>query len=290
MTAFVAFCVHHVRQLLTRTFPRSRHSLLVERTPYGLPVPKTIHRTISEEELGGRKLVVIGDVHGCYDELMELLKICNTDDNVCPVFVGDLVWKGPYSAEVIKLIRSLDCYCVRGNSDEVAMLSWQRYVEGEDQELDKKGKWLLQLSNEDIEWLFSLPYTLSFPSRQTVVVHAGLVPGVDLESQSLDNMLHLRDVTFDSKSLTFSGHVKYQPNGQPWAHAWGGPEQVYFGHDARRFFQSYPYATGIDLGCVYGGHLAAVVPDRDNELIKVKAHQAYQKTSENRVESAPPKL
>ena len=290
MTAFVAFCVHHLRCLLKSAFPCSRHSLLIDRTPYGLPVPKTIHRVITEEELRGRSLVVIGDVHGCYEELAELLELCNARNaNVCPVFVGDLVRKGPHSAKVVKLVRELDCYCVRGNADEVAMLSWQRYIEREEEDLSEDDKWLTQLSPQDIQWMFSLPYSLFLPSREIIVVHAGLVPGLDLASQTLTDMLHLRDVTFDSKSLTFSGHVKYQPDGQPWAQAWGGPEHVYFGHDAKRFFQSYPDATGIDLGCVYGGHLAAVFPDED-KVVKVKARRAYFKTSEKKVESAPPKM
>ncbi len=288
MTAIVAFCVHHVRNLLQRANPRSRHNVLVERTPYGLPVPEKVHRIVTEEELRGRRLVVIGDVHGCYEELKELLELCHASDtDICPIFVGDLVWKGPYNAEVIKLVRKLDCYCVRGNADELAMLSWQRYLE-RDGELNNKSRWLTELSNEDIEWMFTLPYSLSLPSRDIIIVHAGLVPGVDMTDQRLSDMLHLRDVTFDSKSLTFSGHVHYQPNGQPWAQAWGGPGHVYFGHDARRYFQSYPYATGIDLGCVYGGHLAAIFPDEENKLVKVKARKAYQETSERKVESAPP--
>ena len=287
MSAFVAFCLHHIRSILKRTFPQSRHNLLIDRSPYGLPVPKTIHRVITEEELRGRRLVIIGDVHGCYDELVELLELCNArDPNVCPIFVGDLVWKGPCNSQVIKLVSQLDCYCVRGNSDEVAMSSWQRYIEREE-DLTKESQWLTELTAHDMQWLLSLPYSLHLPSRDIIVTHAGLVPGVDLASQRLTDMLHLRDVTFDSKSLTFSGHVKYQLNGQPWAQAWIGPEHVYFGHDAQRFFQSHPYATGIDLGCVYGGHLAAVFPDEDNRIVKVKAkHRA----GERKAETVPAKI
>lgn len=284
MAAFIAFGVHHLRNLLKWVFPQSRHNLLIDRTPYGLPVPETIHRTVTEEELRGRRLVIIGDVHGCYEELVELLDLCNVNnDDLCPVFVGDLVRKGPLNAEVVKLVRQLDGFCVRGNADEIEMLSWQRYVEKEE-ELDKSSEWMKDLSKEDHQWLLALPFTLSFPTRNIIVTHAGLLPGVDLANQSLSDLIHLRDVTFDSKSLTFSGHTKYQPNGQPWAQAWPGPEHVYFGHDAKRFHQSYPYATGMDLGCVYGGHLAAVFPDKNNEIVKVKSRQPSKR---GRVESAP---
>ena len=290
MTAILACCVHYIRSYFKRAFPHSRNNLLIDRTPYGLPIPEEIHKVVSEEELGGRTLVIIGDVHGCYDELVELIDTCNArDPTMCPVFVGDLVGKGPHSDKVIKLVRQLDCYCVRGNYDEVALLAWQRHVEREEH-LGIKDEWLKQLSDEDVQWLSALPYSLSFPSHNIIVIHAGLVPGVDLASQSLSDMLHLRDTTFDSKTLTFSGHAKYQPNGQPWAQAWEGPEHVYFGHDAKRFYQSYPYATGIDLGCVYGGHLTAVFPNDNNRVVKVKAKAVYEKTKEKRVESAPAKL
>ena len=276
MSAFVAFWTHYVRQGLKLLFPASRHPLLVDRTPYGLPVPRTRHRVVREEELAGRKLLVGGDVHGCCDELRELLDKCDSRDpsRVCVLFVGDLVNKGPKSVEVVRLVRELGALCVRGNHDEVSLIALQRDREGEEP-LPDKFQWMKELTEEEIEWLSELPFTLHLPSRKIIITHAGLVPGVPIQSQRMNDLLHMRDVHFDITTLTYSGLKKPTPGSQPWSETWEGPDHVYFGHDAKRQYQSHQFATGLDTGCVYGGHLTAVFPEEGNRKVQVKAHQVY---------------
>lgn len=57
-----------------------------------------------------------------------------------------------------------------------------------------------------------LPYTLSFPSMGCMVVHAGLVPGVPLESQDAEAMSSMRNVVevgagggYEARSYTTEG-------------------------------------------------------------------------------------
>ena len=67
----------------------------------GLLMPPTVHMTITEEQLGQGRLLVLGDLHGCKDELAELLLKANYThgkDNL--ILAGDLVDKGPYPIEV----------------------------------------------------------------------------------------------------------------------------------------------------------------------------------------------
>jgi serine/threonine protein phosphatase 1 len=47
-----------------------------------------------------QRTVVIGDIHGCYRELLDLLEACAVDDGDRVVSVGDLVDRGPSSLEV----------------------------------------------------------------------------------------------------------------------------------------------------------------------------------------------
>ena len=65
--------------------------------------------------------------------------------------------------------------------------------------LQGKYGWVKGLAEEDAAWLAELPFTLSVPSRRIIVAHAGLLPGVPLDKQSLNDIytvgLHTRTVT-----------------------------------------------------------------------------------------------
>ena len=273
MAALVALLAHFIRSALKSVFARSRHGFLVDRTPYGLPVPACLHQTLS---LGGRRLVIVGDVHGCCDELEELLSKCRcSEPNVCTVFVGDLINKGPKNAEVVKLVRNLGAHCVRGNHDEVCLRSWQNFAEGREP-LPAKFQWMHRLDRDDLEWLSQLPFTLTIPSLNICVVHAGLVPHIQLHNQSLDCMLHIRNLSYDDSLGEWVWHKKAAEGGEPWASAWRGPQHVYFGHDAIRRLQQCPHATGLDTGCVYGGKLTAVLPLEGGRLVQVDARAVHQ--------------
>ena len=80
------------------------------------------HCVISDGELAGRRLFIVGDVHGCLDEFQMLLnKATVTADNTLIVCCGDLVNKGPKNCETVAFIRSLGSTAVRsvrGNHDE----------------------------------------------------------------------------------------------------------------------------------------------------------------------------
>jgi len=70
---------------------------------------------------------------------------------------------------------------------------------------------------------------------------------------------------------------KHQSEGKPlpWAQVWNGPEQVIFGHDAKRGLQNEKYAIGLDTGACYGNKLTGIIlPDQklvsvDSEIINV---------------------
>ncbi len=221
--------------------------------------PSTMHRTI-----------VVGDVHGCVDELQELLRACEAgaDDRV--VLAGDLVAKGPDSQGVVQLARERGALGVLGNHDAYALEQFHKAGQ-QPERVRRRG--LESLSRADWAFLQALPLVLRLGPEKagdadTLVVHAGLVPGVAIEQQRREHLLNLR-------SLAGGAH----PTSRllvhwPWAAAWQGPERVVFGHDAVRGLQQQPMATGLDTGCVYGRFLTGLIlPER--RFIQVAARRRY---------------
>ncbi|XP_077995569.1 bis(5'-nucleosyl)-tetraphosphatase PrpE [asymmetrical]-like [Glandiceps talaboti] len=244
-----------------------------------IPTPKRPHVTFDEETLEGKRIIMIGDVHGCYDELMEILEQTQAhEEDAIVIFVGDLINKGPKNKTVLDFVKKMrNAYAVRGNHDE-AVLREMKAQKNEGYELSKKYKWTAELNQSDWDYLSELPYTITIHSKKMIIVHAGLVPGKPLSRQQAPDMITMRNIVFSDYfggkgwQTTTSGN-----EGHPWGSLWPGPFHVYYGHDAKRKLQLHEHATGLDTGCVYGGCLTALMIDLDNskKFFTVKAHSVY---------------
>ncbi|KAJ1484698.1 Metallo-dependent phosphatase-like protein, partial [Baffinella frigidus] len=105
-------------------------ALSPEQRDHGAGLPKRMHATLGELLDGeleggvrwtaeeGARAIVVGDVHGCAEELDLLLEACGFQQGRdVLVLVGDLVHKGPRSCEVVRRVRELGGVSVRGNHD-----------------------------------------------------------------------------------------------------------------------------------------------------------------------------
>lgn len=115
--------------------------------------PAQRHVTVAMGDLAlpvteGGRIIFVGDVHGCFDELQELLEIAQRDparDTV--VLLGDMVRKGPKSVEVVRWARENGALAVRGNHDDAALaMSLRR---GKYSEARGDG-WAKGLSDDDL--------------------------------------------------------------------------------------------------------------------------------------------
>jgi bis(5'-nucleosyl)-tetraphosphatase (symmetrical) len=136
------------------------------------------------------------------------------------------------------------------------------------------------MSAADIDLIRKMPFTISIPQYKSIVVHAGLVPGVELDRQNPADMVTMRNLlkketkdacaAYDARETDTEGAAA-------WASVWAGPAHVYFGHDAKRRLQRHPFATGLDTGCVYGDRLTAAIlqPGAPPTLVHVPARSQY---------------
>jgi diadenosine tetraphosphatase ApaH/serine/threonine PP2A family protein phosphatase len=122
-----------------------------------------------------------------------------------------------------------------------------------------------------------------------VVVHGGIPPRFDQLPFPFTHDL-ARDLRERSNELLRfrygdeTGHMiplgEVPPETPFWAHSYDGRfGHVYFGHEpfiGETEPKRFPYASGIDLGCVFGGNLCAVVLSDDSESwVTVPAHEKY---------------
>ncbi|EYF07183.1 metallophosphoesterase family protein [Chondromyces apiculatus] len=200
------------------------------------------------------RTIIVGDVHGCRDELAALLEHIGlvTSDRV--VMVGDLVVRGPDPCGTLDLLREVGAISVRGNHED-RLLRWHA---GKG---DPRGEPLGEMSKvtarllrkRDWAWLETLPYWIDLPEQGIRVVHAGVVPGLPIERQDPHTLMYVRCLG------RYGEPVERRGGKQLWGEAYMGPPHLVFGHNAKPEPQLHPWATGVDTGAVYGGRLTAMV-------------------------------
>lgn len=209
------------------------------------------------------RIFVVGDVHGCREELEALLEKAELTRGDQLVLAGDLVARGPDSQGVVQLARERGALAVLGNHDAHLLdVRLGRPAKEKHLALAKA------MSRRDWEYLEGLPLYLDFPELDVLVVHAGLMPGVALEAQRRRHLLNLRSIDPNGEPST------RVDGGAPWASCWKGPRKVLFGHDALRGLQRHSHALGLDTGCVYGHQLTGVwLPEE--VVVQVAALKAW---------------
>jgi len=209
------------------------------------------------------RTIVVGDLHGCYDELEALLKKVDFSEEDQVVCVGDLITKGPKNKEVLEIFMSDPRFrTVIGNHDLALRRKWL----GEDIELKPAQKEAhKELKGEKeayVAFFSSLPFMIDLGTH--LVVHAGIRPGVELHSQTTGDLTRIRTLGPDRES----------DEGTPWYHTYYGEKVILFGHWPASEPRRGKSAIGLDTGCVYGYELTAYIIETD-EFVSVKAKKKY---------------
>ena len=235
---------------------------------------------------------IIGDVHGCFDELRELLRELgyevNYDDGAVPsfhvqhpqgrkvIFLGDLVDRGPNSTGVLylamEMVASGAALCVPGNHD-VKLL---RKLKGKDVQLTHGLAGTLQQFEEEsaefreqvATFLDNLVSHYVLDDGRLVVAHAGLKESMQGRGSGAVRDFALYGET-TGETDEFGLPVRYN-----WAAEYRGKAMVVYGHTPVPEADWLNRTINIDTGCAFGGRLTALrYPEK--ELVSVPAAQTY---------------
>ncbi|KAF7167214.1 hypothetical protein CNMCM5623_000609 [Aspergillus felis] len=202
-----------------------------------------------------------------------------------------MINKGPDSPGVVDLARQYAASCVRGNHEDRVLLVRHDMEASNTLSPDSDGDispelffglkkreraLARQLSNEQVQWLDACPVILNVGQipelGQVVVVHGGLVPGVELDKQDPSSVMNMLTVDLDT-------HVPSSTrNGTKWTKLFNKHQSllysslkgsvpdpksqvmtVIYGHDSKTSLSLKTYTKGLDSGCVKGGKLTAMV-------------------------------
>lgn len=174
----------------------------------GLTMLEQLPSEVIPTAQNGRRLIIVGDIHGMDKSFEKLLKHISYDgatDHI--VAAGDMVNKGPHSSRVIARLMELGASAVRGNHEDRILLALASHDEQEaaglnvtypDYQVRRSSKPDLetarQLSREQIKWLAQRPLILSADALAMYVVHAGLVPGIRPAKQDPWAVMNMRSL------------------------------------------------------------------------------------------------
>ena len=247
---------------------------------------------------------IIGDVHGCFDELAALLtrlgyRIENSPTGTYnveapvgrkAVFVGDLVDRGPNTPGVLRLVMSMVergiALCVPGNHDTKLM----RKLNGKNVQIRHGlAESLAQLETEPMgfkhqvaTFIDSLVSHYVLDDGKLVVAHAGLKENLQGRGSGAVRDFALYGET-TGETDEYGLPVRYN-----WAGEYRGRAMVVYGHTPVPQPEWLNNTICIDTGCVYGGKLTALrYPEK--ELVSVEATRVYYE-SQKPLESPVPSV
>ena len=233
---------------------------------------------------------VVGDVHGCLDELVTLLGRLGYEISEAngggldarhpegrkAIFVGDLVDRGPNTPGVLRLVMNMTAagaaLCVPGNHDTKLM----RKLRGRDvrithglaeslEQLDREPPEFKEAAAAFIDKLVS-HYVLD--DGRLVVAHAGL-----REEMQGRGSGKVRDFALFGETTGETDEYGL-PVRSNWAADYRGRAMVVYGHTPVLQPEWVNRTINVDTGCVFGGSLTALrYPER--ELVSVPAARMY---------------
>lgn len=243
---------------------------------------------------------IIGDVHGCFDELVELLEKLGYEKDEGGVyfhpkgrkaaFLGDFADRGPKNLAVIRLVMAMaekgSALCVAGNHDD----KLARKLAGRNVKmtngLDKTWAELEVLPDTEKvaikRFLDSLISHYVLDDGKLVISHAGIKDEyIGRGSMTVRSFCLYGDVTGEKDEDGF-------PVRRNWVADYRGTALNVYGHTPHGEPKRENNAVCIDTGCVFGGSLTALRYPEE-EYVSVRAKAVYEESAKDFSQNNEPK-
>jgi predicted phosphodiesterase len=202
------------------------------------------------------RLIFIGDIHGCHDELVELLARLKPSPSDVVVSVGDIVTKGPAADRCLDLWRERGFLAVKGNN-EIKVLDRARPL------LRFFARDRVVRRGDLLRYIDSWPIVIDFPAAAIAAVHGGFLPQMHVDAETVecakDEIVELRWIRKKNGGWKAIPKDKKKSGDVLWSEKWKGDRFVVYGHTPVREPKFDARALGLDTGCVYGGTLTAAI-------------------------------
>jgi len=209
--------------------------------------------------------IVVGDIHGCFEELQQLLDIVNFSHNDELISIGDLVDRGPHSKEVVAFfMQTPNAFAIMGNHEDKQIRIFDGELEPSLSQTICLEQWG-DYTAKAISYFRTLPLYLY--KKDFLLVHAGVLPYLPPSQQPKNTLLRARmpwmKGSFDKR---FGGWWKYYNAKTP----------VVYGHSVFNEVHIENNTYGIDTGACHGQKLSAIILE-SREIIQVQASRDHWK-------------
>lgn len=221
------------------------------------------------------KLIIYGDIHGCYDEFISLRNKINPKKDDIEVCVGDIITKGKESIKTLDFIIEHNIKSVLGNHEDkiIRYLNHQKSSKKNPIQLDSDEQNIVDnLTSQHIAFLKQMP--LYFKFGNITIVHGGVQNHMNLKflsKRDKQKILRMRYLNQEENYLTLGNE---EEKSLFWAELYNGNQGfVIYGHHWFKEVKKNKFSLGIDTGCVYGNKLTAIIFNKAQNLNDYKIIQ-----------------
>mgnify|MGYP002640762724 CR=1 FL=1 len=221
-------------------------------------------------DINVKRTIVIGDIHGCYDELQKLLKKVDFSANDLCISVGDIVDRGADSWKVVDFFKNTpNAHCVLGNHERRVAGVIRGTSEAAWSQLHTLSKLPKDKHKAYAKYFESLPAVIETP--HAIITHARLDPNKDLQHQ---DPYHACGVGGESiQFLTDENAVPLWFNN--WKSKYSLAKPICMGHKRyKRVELEYNGLYALDTDAVKGKLLSAIVLPQ-LQVVSVASHNYY---------------